>query len=265
MLYQTQHSVLGDKATLESGSDLSFPIHIHNSFEVIIATEGEIEVTVGGNKYIAAGNRCVLVFPNQLHEIETPRHSKHAILIFSPQLVRAFSKRFEANVPKSNSFLLDSFYINKIVELKGNKSTVGLKGLLYSVCDEFDKNAEYTEFTGDGQNLLFKIFSFVSENYKGNCSLYELANQTAYNYVYLSKHFSKNTGISYTEYVCRFRINEACYLLTNTSNTMIDVAYESGFDCLRSFNRSFKSILGISPSEYRKKALIHDSAKNDSI
>ncbi len=253
MLYQTQHSILPDKATLESGSDLNFPTHIHNSFEIIIAPAGEMEVTVAANKYTVSGNEGVLVFPNQLHEIKTPSHAEHIILIFSPQLVKSFGGRFENFVPKSNKFYLNDFYIDKISKFNKEKSLLELKGLLYSVCAEFDKNAEYMDFKGDGQNLLFKIFNFVAENYKRNCTLYKLAKETNYNYVYLSKHFSKSTGISYSEYVCRFRINEACYLLTNANNTMVDIAYECGFDCLRSFNRSFKSIMGVSPSEYRKQ------------
>ncbi len=252
MIYQEQYSIKADQVKLEMGSDLNFPNHIHSSFEVIISTQGEMEVTVADQKYTVSENECVLVFPNQIHEIKTEKHAKHLVLIFSPQLVRAFSKKFEAYVPVNNKFNLDEYHIKKIAELDNKKSTLELKGLLYSICGEFDKNAEYIEFKGDGQNLLFKIFKFVESNYKGKCSLYELANETTYNYVYLSKHFSKNTGISYTEYVCRYRINEACYLLMNTNSTMLDIAYECGFDCLRSFNRRFKSIVGISPSEYRK-------------
>lgn len=253
MIYQEQYSIKADQVKLEMGSDLNFPNHIHSSFEVIISTQGEMEVTVADQKYTVSENECVLVFPNQIHEIKTENHAKHLVLIFSPQLVRAFSKKFEAYVPVNNKFNLDEYHIKKIAELDNKKSTLELKGLLYSICGEFDKNAEYIEFKGDGQNLLFKIFKFVENNYKGKCSLYELANETTYNYVYLSKHFSKNTGISYTEYVCRYRINEACYLLMNTNSTMLDIAYECGFDCLRSFNRGFKSIIGISPSEYRKQ------------
>ena len=250
-----QHSTTGDKVTLESGSDLCFPLHIHNSFEIIIASYGRIEVTVAGTKRTITGNECILIFPNQLHEIKAEPNARHTILIFSPQLVREFSKRIEAFVPKSNAFILDDFYIDKIKAFDNTKSKIELKGLLYTICGEFDKSAEYVEFKGDKQNLVFKIFNFISENYKGNCSLYELAKETAYNYVYLSKHFIKNTGISYSEYVCRFRINEACYLLINTNNTILNIACECGFECLRSFNRSFKSIIGISPSEYRKQGL----------
>lgn len=254
MLYQTQHSVIANEVTLESGTDLSFPSHIHNSFEIIIATEGEIEVIVSGTKYIAKENECVLVFPNQLHEIKAAKHAKHAILIFSPHLVKAYSNIFDTYIPISNHFHLDSLYVDKITKLNDKKSLVELKGLLYTLCSEFDKNATYVEYKGDAQNLLFKIFNFVSKNYKGDCSLYALAEETTYNYIYLSKHFSKSTGISYTEYVNHFRINEACYLLLNTRNTILSIAYECGYDCLRSFNRSFKSIIGTTPSKYRSQA-----------
>lgn len=253
MLYQTQHSITTDKVTLEAGNDLNFPDHIHNSFEIIIAMEGEMEVTVLGNKHIVRGNECVLVFPYHLHQIKTENHAKHAILIFSPHLVRAFTKKIETQAPKSNKFVLDEFYIDKITKLDKEKNPIVLKGLLYSICAEFDKTAEYVAFKSNKQDLLLEIFNFVSKNYKTNCSLYELSKETSYSYVYLSKHFSKSTGVSYTEYVSRFRISEACYLLVNTSNTMVEIAYECGFECLRSFNRSFKSIIGISPSEYRKQ------------
>ena len=250
MLYEADLSVPSDNATLKIGNDLNFPTHIHGSFELIIATSGELEITIKENKYTISGNECVLVFPNQAHEIKTPSHSSHAILIFPPQLVRAFSKNYEDCIPKNNKFCLDSFYINKIAGKCCNDSIVELKGLLYTICGEFNKTAEYVKSKNDSY-LLFKIFNFISENYKSECSLYDLAKEINYTYVYLSQYFSKATGMKYTEYVCHFRINEACYLLMNTNHTVLDIACECGFDCLRSFNRNFKSIMGTTPTKYR--------------
>lgn len=253
MLYQTQHSIRADKITIERGSNLSFPAHIHSSFELIITMSGEMEITVSDNHYTLKQGECVLIFPNQIHEIQTKSSSEHLICIFSTHLVRAYSKIFETKIPKSNKLDLDKFYIDKVSKINKESTSMELKGLLYSVCAEFDKSAEYIDFKGDKRNLLFKIFKFVEENYKGECSLNDLAKETTFNYVYLSKHFSKNTGLTYTEYVNRYRVNEACYLLDNTSRSMLYIAYECGFDCLRSFNRSFKKYMGLSPSEYRKR------------
>jgi len=253
MLYETKHSVRGDHISIERGRNLNFPTHIHSSFEIIIAKEGEMKITISDRQYIVREGEGVLVFPNQLHEIKTEKSACHIICIFSPQLVRAYSKVFDSKIPKSNSLIIDKFYIDKLEKINNEMSTMELKGILYSICSEFDKVAEYEDYSGDKRNLLFKIFKFVEENYKKECSLYDLAKSTTYNYVYLSKHFSKNTGITYTDYVNRYRVNEACYLLINTNQTMLDIAYECGFDCLRSFNRSFKRFMGVTPSEYAKR------------
>ena len=257
MFYQKGHSIIANEVTVEKGINLNFSAHIHNSFEVIIAISGSMEATVAGKKYIISENECVFVFPNQLHEIKTEIQSEYVVLIFSPQLVMTFTKKIENYVPKSNKLYLDWIYIDKIKRLDINTTILEAKGLLYSICGNFDKNAAYIELKNDKHKLLFKIFNFVAENYKENCSLYELASEIDYNYSYLSQHFSKFTGISYTEYVNRFRINEACYLLTSTNHTVLDISHECGFDCLRSFNRSFKSIIGTSPSEYRQQKAVN--------
>ncbi|MBO5211976.1 MAG: helix-turn-helix transcriptional regulator [Clostridia bacterium] len=251
MIYQTKHSVNADSVVLEKGIDLNFPAHIHRNFELVIATEGELLVTVGKKDYLLRKGDSVLIFPNQIHELKTPKLSAHTLCIFSPQLVRAYGNIFDSKIPESNKFLLDKIYQNQISDINEEKSILELKGLLYSVVAIFDKQATYTSVEKDKKDLLFTVFKFVEENYSRECMLSILAEKTAYNYVYLSKYFTKRTGITYTEYVNRYRVNEACYRLINTNKTILDIAYECGFDSLRSFNRNFKRITGFSPSQYR--------------
>jgi AraC-like DNA-binding protein len=71
--------------------------------------------------------------------------------------------------------------------------------------------------------------------------------------VYLSQYFKQATGLSYTDYVIRYRVNEASYLLKNTSQTVLQTAYDCGFESLRSFNRNFKRVTALTPQEYRDK------------
>ncbi len=255
MLYQDFNSRNGDYIKLEKGSNLSFPPHIHSSFEVVVIVDGELNLTVNNETRTLKKGGCALIFPNQIHELETTEESKHLICIFSSQLVRAYSKQIEGKIPVSNIFELDSFYIDKLDAITNSSSASEIKGILYSICAEFDKTAEYINAQKDKKNLLLSIFKFIEENFSKECSLYTLAQTTSYNYVYLSKLFTKHTKMSYTEYVNRRRINEACYLLANTSKSMLDIAYECGFDCLRSFNRNFKRIIGVTPSSYLKGGL----------
>ena len=125
--------------------------------------------------------------------------------------------------------------------------------MLYSLCGEFDKGAAYyAKRKKESDGLLPRIFHFVESNYGADCSLSALSSDTSYNYVYLSRYFKERTGIPYTEYVNRYRINQACYFIGNTEKNMLNIAFECGFDSLRSFNRNFARIMGITPGEYRR-------------
>ena len=136
--------------------------------------------------------------------------------------------------------------------LAENHSIVQLKGVLYSICGEFDQQAEYKPHENGRDELLANIFTFVETNFSKACSLSELSEYTSYHYVYLSKYFKSCTGIAYTDYVNRYRVNEACYLLRNDSKkTILQTAYDCGFDSLRTFNRNFKKVMGMTPSQYQ--------------
>jgi len=67
------------------------------------------------------------------------------------------------------------------------------------------------------------------------------------------KLFHKSTGLNFTEYVARARLEDARNGLRNPNRRISEVAYDVGFQSLTQFNRTFKRILGESPSEYREK------------
>lgn len=252
MFYQSQHSFDADGVKFESNIDFNFPAHLHNSFEFITVTEGEMVMTVEKTAYSLKAGDCLLVFPNQVHELVTPCHSSHFLCIFSPKLVQAYSTFSMDRLPVSNLFKLEDFYVRKIIERSGDFSLIEIKGLLYSICGEFDRIAEYRSRGESKDELLAKIFGFVESNYNKKCSLAELSDYTSYHYVYLSKYFKTCTGIAFTDYVNRYRVNEACYLLRNNAKqTILKAAFDCGFDSLRTFNRNFKKVMGITPSEYQ--------------
>ena len=127
------------------------------------------------------------------------------------------------------------------------------KGCLYGICAAFDKDRAYMERKDSREDLLGGIFRFVEDNYMGTCTLQALAETTSYHKVYLSRYFKQCTGLGFTDHVNRYRINEAAYMLKNTDVKMLEIAYSCGFDSLRSFNRNFRGIMGITPNQYRTR------------
>ena len=253
MFYQAQNLLSANQLKIERGVNFSFPPHLHGSFELITVTEGRLTVAVDGTRYRLEKGYALLIFPNQVHEFIAEESSHHFLCIFSPSLVQAFSKVRLSQVPDSNLFSPDSFYLDKLQSLDEKAGVAEVKGLLYSLCGEFDKGAAYyAKRKKESDGLLPRIFHFVENNYGADCSLSALSSDTSYNYVYLSRYFKERTGIPYTEYVNRYRINQACYFIGNTEKNMLNIAFECGFDSLRSFNRNFARIMGITPGEYRR-------------
>ena len=251
MIYQTSHNHF----LLKHKHNHNFPSHLHENFELITIKDGEMAVRVDQNEYLLKKGDAVLVFPNQIHSLHTNVHSFDQICIFSPHLVTAYKNTFSKKQPKNNLFRPTPFYLDTLFSLNEDSNALQIKGILYSICAEFDGAADYTECKNKEENLLMKIFKFVESNYTKECSLGALAEQISYHEVYLSRYFKKRTGLAFSDYVNQYRINESVYILKNTNKKIIDIALDCGFNSLRTFNRNFKEIIGMTPTKYR-----HDEA-----
>lgn len=254
MFYQSENSLHTDLCKIERGTDFSFPLHLHGSFEWIAVTEGEMTVTVDKKPYSLSAGQAVLVFPNQVHALETPRHSGHILCIFSPQLVRAYSEVFTGSLPCDNRFSPSPLCLSALQGLYGSAfNRLQAKGVLYLLCGEFDRTAVYRPRQVERAQLFERIFRFVETHYHGECTMAALSQELSYHYVYLSYRFKQYTGLSFTDYVNRYRVNEACYLLKNSDHTVLRIALDCGFGSLRSFNRNFKAVTGKTPGAYRSE------------
>jgi AraC-like DNA-binding protein len=70
---------------------------------------------------------------------------------------------------------------------------------------------------------------------------------------HLSRLFHHSTGLTFQEYVRRFRLEKACELLVSTDHSVTRIAFDAGFHSISQFHRSFKAVYGERPLEYRRK------------
>jgi len=101
--------------------------------------------------------------------------------------------------------------------------------------------------------MIIKARHFISDHYDEPLSLGEAAQAVNTSVHYFCKMFKQSTGITFTDYLTRIRIEKAKNLLLNPNRRISEVAYEVGFESLSQFNRSFKRITGRSPTEFRKQ------------
>lgn len=94
---------------------------------------------------------------------------------------------------------------------------------------------------------------FILDNLDNLLRLDDVAKHTNVSTYYFCKIFKQATGITFTEFVNRQRIERAKRLLLDPEVRVTEVAYDVGFQSLSQFNRSFLKIVGAPPTEYRRR------------
>ena len=94
---------------------------------------------------------------------------------------------------------------------------------------------------------------FIETNFKEHISLAAVARHAGMSSFYFCKTFKKVTGLNYTKYLNRVRVENAKQLLLNFNYRISEIAYEVGFQSLTHFNRAFRIVAGQSPTEYRSQ------------
>jgi transcriptional regulator GlxA family with amidase domain len=99
-----------------------------------------------------------------------------------------------------------------------------------------------------------QVLGFLMKNIAEDVHLSDVARYFGMSESIFSRFFKRNTGHGFVHYVNRVRINRACDLLTQTDKPVTDVCFETGFNNISNFNRQFRKLCGLSPSEYRRQA-----------
>jgi AraC-like DNA-binding protein/ligand-binding sensor protein len=103
--------------------------------------------------------------------------------------------------------------------------------------------------------VITRAKEFIQEHQTENLRLGHVAKAVNTSTFYFCKMFKKVTGINFTDYLSRVRIEKSKNLLLNPNLRVSEIAFEVGFQSLTHFNRVFKKILGQSPTEYRTQLL----------
>ncbi len=94
--------------------------------------------------------------------------------------------------------------------------------------------------------------AFIAEHLGEDLSLEQVARAAGMSAFYFCKVFKTSTGVTFTDYVARARVEKTKQLLLNPNTRVSEAAYEAGFQSLSQFNRVFRRVEGQAPSDYRE-------------
>lgn len=103
----------------------------------------------------------------------------------------------------------------------------------------------------DEHPMVARAKQYITANQSEEITLASVAARVHASTFYFCKVFKGSTGLTFTDYLSRTRVESAKQLLLNPHNRISEVAYAVGFQSLSQFNRVFRRIAGLTPSEFR--------------
>ncbi len=105
----------------------------------------------------------------------------------------------------------------------------------------------------NNNQLIHQIRQYMEDNYANqDLSLNHINEKFNINSKYLSQLFKEQLGVNFGEFLVNLRMEHAKRLLLETNSPINDIALLVGYEIQISFSRTFKKIVGVTPSDYRK-------------
>jgi len=145
--------------------------------------------------------------------------------------------------------------IKKLLKEKGFKKTI----LFLTILNQLSKHKNYSILTSKNyvrslslkeSRGLNKIYEYLFENFSNPIKLEDVAAIANMNPSAFSRYFKRTNGKTLTKYINEIRIGYACRKLIEDEISISETCYECGYNSISNFNKQFKAITNLTPSEY---------------
>jgi len=239
--------------------------HFHEEPEIVYVIEGSVCVTIENNSFtLNKGDICILT-PELIHNLYSYAPSKTFVMKLFPA-VDLKNIQLNNNVISPDDKIYDALFENiKCIMAENEKKSIGYE-LSVNICAEkifltIIRNMEYLVLQKNEQikfesksDFLNSVTNFLEEHYAVEFSLDDVAKHLNYAKSYFCHYFKRITGVTFWKYYTVFRLEKSIQMMKQHPNKRyLDIATDSGFKNIRSFNQAFKEYHHCTPREYMKK------------
>ena len=236
--------------------------HLHIHIEFFYLLEGRTRAFVDSEEYTVEAGDLLIVFPNRVHRFEEIERERYLLFIVHPDQMPELSHVFGKQTPTSACIKQASDYPVLLTLMRTLADTIrtpsvwrdlSVKGLLLALFGHILPLLDLTEPRGEDSHAIREIVNYCTAHFQNDLSLETLEEALHLSRYYISHLFSHKLNIRFNDYVNSLRVSDACRLLRQTDLSVTEIGSRSGFNTLRTFNRSFMKQMGLSPSEYRNE------------
>lgn len=270
-----------------------YPTHWHVGIEILMPVTDIYGVIVDQKKYILEKGDILIVNSGVPHALEAPPTGERIILQFDPALLYSL-KEMETllllfpsvfYITQNNEPELYPLVKAKMEEIirEYDEQQPFAGALVYASLIEMfagmgrvirERSIEDTEMRDvrrskhdrqwEYQEVAMKACNYINQHYQEKLTLEETAKMVGFSKYHFTRVFKKYMNMTFYEYLNKKRVKCAEGLLYSTEMSITDVAFNSGFSSMSSFDRTFKALNKCSPSEFRTVILDRNRKKGTS-
>ncbi len=253
--------------------------HWHQEFEFLIITHGGAKFFIDDAVYELHAQEGVFIPPNALHYATSLNGLPCSFFayVFHPSFLSDNYKSslyltFVKPVLSGKVIFTPHFGKTKEWETRGYDLLLSLsfcyqqplepiemqiKGRLYELWALFLENAAASKVSGKmhhehaGSDLTSAL-DYIHEHFEEDITLQNMSACASLSQSQFCRTFKSNMGLSPFSYLIRYRILRSCAMITDTNEKIAVIASRFGFNNVSYFNRSFRSVIGCTPIEYRR-------------
>lgn len=258
---------------------INYPVHWHNSIEILYVMKGKLYVTIDSDKYELVEKDIEIINIDEAHSIySADDENKVVIFHIDPNYFEKYysdiqNMFFYTNTSDDNGQEgeeydeLRTFLARIVCEAVQRQDDYDeeieeiLIKLLYHLINNFHYLTSEREDLKEKEEQLeryHRITKYIYNNYNDNITLQDIAKKEFLSTHYLSHEIKDTTGYSFTDLLNLTRVDEALKLLIDSDKTISEISEEVGFSHTRYLNKHFKIHFKCSPTQYRKKFKVNE-------
>lgn len=156
--------------------------------------------------------------------------------------------------PKEIENIKKAYFGTRVLTKSQFDSIVRLLAVFSSHLSSISNQVMVQESTAESP-VVTKARAFIQEHFTGEISVGDVARAVNMSTFYFCKVFKAGTGLTFTDYLARLRVESVKQQMLNPHVRVSEAAFAAGFQSLSQFNRVFRRVAGESPSDYRDRVV----------
>ena len=256
--------------------NVSYDSHWHTALEIIVPMENWYDATIDDKDYHVLPGEILIIPSGALHSLRAPQNGSRFIFLFDvssiatlqgfsqiesiftpPQCIsKATHPQIYDDVYQLLMQMRDEYFNEKdfaelsifslLLNLFVMIGTNHLNSLNFLSSMRPSKQRAYT-------NKFNTVIEYIDTHYMQDLCLDDVAAAADFSKFHFSRLFKQYTGFTFCDYIRHRKIKAAEELLNHSDLTITEIAMQSGFVSLSTFNRVFRQLKHCSPTEYREK------------